>query len=533
MRLGEARVGELMHFSGEWGSARLYSWLTRYGFACALVLAAFALRYAVALSTGHRLELTFFITAALCAAWYGGVGPGLFALVAGFLLAGFYFMPPSHSFALRTRADIIIVSVYVGATAIGIAMIENLHRARRRCELLLRQNIEHTRVEETLRQSEERFREMADAMPQMVWSSHQTGRLEYANRKWFEYTGLSEEQTYRPGVWLLVLHPADKDRTLKVVRSALQNGQPFQIENRIKNRFGNYRWHLTRALPTKDPSGHLIQWFATSTDIEEQKQAEAALEAAREQLAQHARDLESRVVERTAKLEESVRSLEGVLYHVAHDLRAPLRAMEGFTQLLLEHHAVSFDPEGVDYGQRIIAAAKRMDELIRDLLAYGRLTHMEVSCQRLDLETQIDWVLAEMAPEIKAKHAEILVEKPLPPVWANAAVLNQLLTNLLSNALKFVGPNVVPRILISGGKSPGKVRLSIQDNGIGIDAAHYEKIFHVFGRLHGSDVYTGTGIGLAIVRKGAERMNCGVGVESHAGQGSRFWVDLPASPVAA
>ena len=533
MRLGAARVGELTHFAGEWGSARLTSWLTRYGFACALVLAAFALRYAVALSTGHRLELTFFITAALCAAWYGGVGPGLFALVAGFLLAGFYFMPPSHSFALRTRADIIIVSVYVGATAIGIAMIENLHRARRRCELLLRQNIEHTRVEETLRQSEERFREMADAMPQMVWASHQTERLEYANRKWFEYTGLSEEQTYRPGVWLLVLHPADKDRSLKVVRSALQNGQPFQIENRIKNRFGIYRWHLTRALPTKDPSGHLIQWFATSTDIEEQKQAEAALEAAREQLAHHARDLESRVVDRTAKLQESIHSLEGVLYHVAHDLRAPLRAMEGFTQLLLEHHAASFDTEGVDYGRRIIDASKRMDELIHDLLAYGRLTHMEVACRRLDLETQVDWVLAEMASEIKARHANIFVEKPLPPVWANAAVLNQILTNLLSNALKFVSPNVVPSVQISGERSQGRVLISVQDNGIGIEQAHYEKIFHVFGRLHGANVYPGTGIGLAIARKGAERMNGIVRVESHPGQGSRFLLELPSAPVTA
>ena len=252
------------------------------------------------------------------------------------------------------------------------------------------------------------------------------------------------------------MHPADKDRVLEIVRQALQNGQPFQIESRLKDHAGVYRWHLTRALPTRDQSGQVIRWFATSTDIEEQKQTEEALERAREQLAQHARDLESRVVERTAKLEESVRSLEGVLYHVAHDLRAPLRAMEGFTQLLLEHHAASFDAEGADYGRRIIAAAKRMDELIRDLLAYGRLTHMEVSCRQLDLETQIDWVLAEMAPEIKAKHAEIIVEKPLPPVWANAAVLNQILTNLLSNALKFVGPKVVPRVHISGGKQSGQ-----------------------------------------------------------------------------
>src|SRR5581483_5884867 len=266
----------------------------------------------------------------------------------------------------------------------------------------------------------------------------------------------------------------------------------FQLESRLKHRAGVYRWHLSRALPTQDGSGRVVRWFATSTDIEEQKQTEAALEKAREQLAWHARDLELRVVERTANLEESIRSLEAVLYHVAHDLRAPLRAMEGFSQLLLEQYAASFDAEGTDYSRRIITAAKRMDELIRDLLAYGRLAHMEVSCRKLDLETQIERVLGKMDGQIKAGHAQIFVEKPLPPVWANAAVLNLLVTNLLSNALKFTGPGVAPCIHISGAGSPGKVRLSLQDNGIGIDEAHHEKIFHVFGRLHGNDVYPGT-----------------------------------------
>ncbi len=527
MRLGKARVSELTHFSGGWRSARFSLWLVRYEFALALVLGAFAVRYGLSPILGRNLAHAFFISAAMGAAWYGGVGPGLFALVAGLVLGYYYFLPPPHSFGLKNAADTIVLMAYTGATVIGVVMIEKLHQDRRRCEQLLRENIEHVREEEALRQSEQRFHELADAMPQMVWTSKEGGKLEYANRKWFEYSGLSNEQTYRRGVWLLVVHPADKDRVLKTLRQTLQNGQPFQLESRLKDHAGVYRWHLTRALPTKDQSGKVIRWFATSTDIEEQKQTEAALERARAQLAQHARDLESRVDERTAKLEESIRSLEGVLYHVAHDLRAPLRAMEGFTQLLLEHPDINFDAEGKDYGERIIAAAERMDELIRDLLAYGRLAHMEVVCRKLDLEPQVDWVLAKMAPEIEAKHAEIIVERPLPSVWANPAILNEILTNLLSNALKFVSPNVNPRIHIFGESSRGKVRFSIRDNGIGIEEVHHEKIFNVFGCLHGPGVYPGTGIGLAIVRKGVERMNGVVGVESRPGQGSRFWVELP------
>lgn len=530
MRLGKARVSELTHLLVGRRSARYSFWLVRYGFAFALLLAAFAVRYGLSPFLGQNLAHAFFIAAALGAAWYGGVGPGLFALFAGLVLGYYYFLPPSHSFGLKNTADTIVLMAYTGATIIGVVIVENLHRVRRRCEHLLRENMEHERVEESLRQSEQRYHELADAMPQMVWTSAEDGKLEYANRRWFEYSGLTEEQTYKPGVWLLIVHPADRDHVIETVRRALQNGQPFKLESRLKDHAGVYRWHLTRALPTKDQSGRVLRWFATSTEIEEQKQTEAALEKAREQLVQHARDLESRVDERTAKLEESLRSLEGVLYHVAHDLRAPLRAMEGFTQLLLEHQATSVDAEGTDYGQRIILAAKRMDELIRDLLAYGRLAHIEVPCRKLDLGAQIDWVLAKMAPEIETKHAEIVVEKPLPSIWANAAVLNLILTNLLSNALKFVGPNVTPQVHVFGECRPGKIRFSIQDNGIGIAEIHHEKIFNVFGSLHGAGAYAGTGIGLAIVRKGVERMGGAVGVESHSGKGSRFWVELPVAP---
>ena len=253
---------------------------------------------------------------------------------------------------------------------------------------------------------------------------------------------------------------------------------------------------------------------------------------ARERIAHHAEDLESLVAERTAELEESVRSLEGVLYHLAHDLRAPLRAMEGFTQLLLEHEYSCFDATGRDYAWRIVSAASLMDHWINDVLAYGRLIQMEVPCAKLDLEAQLGRVLAQMSGEIRIRKARIRVVKPMPRVWANAAVLDQILGNLLANALKFVGPGIPPQVRICARESgDGKLRLCVRDKGIGIEEAHQQRIFGMFERLHGTAAYPGTGIGLAIVRKGAERMGGTVGVKSRPGHGSLFWVELPAAPM--
>lgn len=255
---------------------------------------------------------------------------------------------------------------------------------------------------------------------------------------------------------------------------------------------------------------------------------ESALSQSEKRFRELADKLEKRVEERTAKLQESIHSLEGVLYHVAHDLRGPLRAMQGLTTLLLEKYAPKFDAEGQDYARRIANAATRMDALIRDLLAYGQLGHVKLPAQTIDLEKLAKNVLHQFADEIRASGAQIELRSPLAPVFANNTVLEQILINLISNALKFVAQSVTPYIQIWTEANGQRVRLFVQDNGIGINPAHHQRIFHVFERLHRAEDYPGTGIGLAIVMKGAERMGGRAGVESQPGQGSRFWIELPA-----
>jgi signal transduction histidine kinase len=284
------------------------------------------------------------------------------------------------------------------------------------------------------------------------------------------------------------------------------------------------------------------------------KESELALRESEEHLRRYATELEHRVAERTANLAQSIQSLEGVLYHVAHDLRAPLRGMASFTNILIDEYAPQLDERGRDYAFRISGAAQRMDRLVQDLLAYGRLAHTAVPVTNLSLEAEVNAALNHFSEEMEARDATVEVCRPLPPVKANAAVLNQILSNLLSNALKFVGTETRPHLRIcaeettsriesAAAKSNGVpildarlsalegkfVRVWIEDNGIGIAPEYHERIFRMFERLHGVGSYPGTGIGLAIVRKGVERMGGRSGVESVLGTGSRFWVELPAA----
>ena len=284
------------------------------------------------------------------------------------------------------------------------------------------------------------------------------------------------------------------------------------------------------------------------------KQSELALRESEERLRRYAMELERRVAERTANLAQSIESLEGVLYHVAHDLRAPLRSMASFTNILIEEYGPRLDERGRDYAKRVSDAAQRMDVLVQDLLAYGRLAHTAVPVSTINLEAEVNSALSNFAEEIEARKAKVEVSTPLPPVKANAAILNQILSNLISNGLKFVPPETRPHLRIFAGQTTlhgenvqgkmkevppfdtesvrlhGKfVRLWIVDNGIGIAPEYQGRIFRMFERLHAAGSYPGTGIGLAIVRKAAERMGGRAGVESTAGAGSRFWVDLPAA----
>jgi len=250
-------------------------------------------------------------------------------------------------------------------------------------------------------------------------------------------------------------------------------------------------------------------------------------DAAIAEVGRHAEMLEQRVHDRTGALEASNRELEAFSYSVSHDLRAPLRAIQGFGRLLLEEQGQHLDDEGRDFANRIVQAAERMDRLILDLLEYGRLGKKQPEIEDVDLDTAFEDARRQLADVLAERDTAVTVTSPLGHVRGHHATLVQAVSNLLSNAAKFVENGSKPVIQVRSRRDGGKVRLEVVDNGIGIAREHQDRVFQLFERLHDSSRFAGTGVGLAIVKRAIERMGGSVGLQSEPGHGSTFWIELP------
>ena len=296
----------------------------------------------------------------------------------------------------------------------------------------------------------------------------------------------------------------------------------------------------------------------TITTIEDVTQREVQAAQTRE----YAEELETKVRERTSRLDETVAQLESFSYTVAHDLRAPIRTFKGYAEILLEDYAGEFPENARRYVERMKRAAEGMDLLTRDLLQFSRISRQQITSEPIDLSAVLEEIVSH-SPGLSA--AGILtIEEPLHAVVGNRTMVQQCLSNLLDNALKFVSPERPAHIVLrselhreglpaephpgaplpfipavpedhslpDSAKAPdhkhgGRVRVYVEDNGIGIAAEHQKKIFGVFERIQGARKFEGTGIGLAIVARATQRMHGTCGVESRPEGGSRFWIELP------
>jgi PAS domain S-box-containing protein len=238
-------------------------------------------------------------------------------------------------------------------------------------------------------------------------------------------------------------------------------------------------------------------------------------------------ELEQLVHDRTQQLEEANKDLETYAYSISHELQESLRGIQGFAQILQEDHGDQLKEAGRRWLDRISHSAEQMEAIVQGLLIYNRLNQFNLNLQPLNLDSVIHDALEALELQTQYLGARVVVEKPLLSVVGHYPEMVQAVTNLLSNALKFVAPGVQPQVRLWTEQRQHQVRVWVEDNGIGIAPEDQERIFTVFERLHAEETYPGSGIGLAIVRRVAERMHGQAGVESTLEQGSRFWIELP------
>ena len=272
------------------------------------------------------------------------------------------------------------------------------------------------------------------------------------------------------------------------------------------------------AAPIFDVEGKILGVVLVFHDATRGRRAQNMLKA-------YSEDLEKKVADRTASLRQTVTEMEAFSYTISHDLRSPLRSMQGFAEAVLEDYSDKLDDLGKGYLVRIKNAAERLDRLIQDLLAYTRISRQDAPLVALDLDKSVHEII-EHYPNLNPQSVQIEIVGKLPKVLGREAALTQVLSNLLGNAVKFVAEGTIPHIKVWCEDNGSRVRLLIQDNGIGIAQRDFERIFQMFIQINEPALYGGTGIGLAIVKKAVNTMQGTVGLESEEGKGSRFWVEL-------
>ncbi|WP_083468682.1 sensor histidine kinase [Nostoc piscinale] len=400
-------------------------------------------------------------------------------------------------------------------------------------------------AELALENSEKRYRSLVLATSQAVWLTDAQGfPKEYSS--WIALTGQTQEELQVWG-WLNAIHPQDRELSLFLWNQAREWKSPYKLEHRVRVADGNYRFFAVRGVPILDADNQIQEWIGTHTDITDRKLAEEALQQAKA-------ELEIKVQERTAELEKlneelrnSNQELEQFAYVASHDLQEPLRAVTGYSQLLVEEYRERLDDSAQEYIDYIIDGARRMQQLIQDLLAYSRIG----TRGRIFTLTDCNVVLREALSNLSVAIAEsqaVITHEPLPNLLADKTQLIQLFQNLIGNAIKFRRKDVTPQIHISAAiveKSEGvgvqgwkaldeecltqnhEIWLfSVQDNSIGVKSQYLNRIFEIFRRLHTRREFSGTGIGLAICKKIVERHNGHIWAESQLGVGTTFYFTL-------
>ena len=370
-------------------------------------------------------------------------------------------------------------------------------------------------------EAEERYVLAVQSSNDGIWDWNILTHEDYLSPRWKEIFGYRDEEIANlDSSFFDLIHPEDRASVDEAITRHLEKNEPYRVELRMRHKDGGWRWILARGEALRDAAGRAVRIAGSISDITDRKRAEAALTALNEQL-------ESRVRERTAQLQATSKELETFTYSVAHDLKAPLRGIDGYSRLLLESYADRLDDEGRQFLHNVRQATQQMDQLLEDMLAYSRLERRDMQPGPVDTRSLIEALLAERAEEVQARGMAVTLALGCTVVTADREGLTMALRNLLENALKFTRDVPNPVIEVGGRDQGATCLLWVRDNGVGFDMKYHERIFAIFQRLHRSEDYPGTGVGLAIVRKAMERMGGRGWAESEPGKGATFYLEIP------
>jgi PAS domain S-box-containing protein len=372
------------------------------------------------------------------------------------------------------------------------------------------------RSEQELRESEERFRIMADSIPQLAWMARPDGQVFWYNRRWYEYTGTTPEQMEGRG-WQSVHDPAELPGVLAKFKAALTAGEPWEDTFPLRRHDGAMRWHLSRALPVRDAQNRVVRWFGTNTDITEQRQTEEALREAKD------------------AAETASRSKSTFLANMSHELRTPLNAIIGYSEMLLEEAGESDqDRLGPDL-QKVHAAGKHLLGLINDILDLSKIEagKMDLFLETFEVPEMVRGVVDTVRVLVETNQNTLVVSCPegLGTMHSDLTKVRQSLLNLLSNACKFTSRGT---ITLEAAREPVDARdgviLRVRDTGVGMTHEQVLNLFQPFTQADASTTrkYGGTGLGLTITRRFCQMMGGDISVESEPGRGTTFTIRLPA-----